>query len=110
MSVEIANNVHAIAVFTSANPPVLDKTRSRGVSADPTRGGAGTFQLVLEQPLKPANGVVAGATISPNATAGTVNAELDADGNLDVITKSAVNTAADGGTVTVLVLRLPTIS
>lgn len=111
MSIENANLVHAILVFTSANPPVVDAERSRGIAATGSvaRSGAGTFEATLLEPVTPGDAVVASATISSNATAGIINAEIGADGNIDIVTKSAVNTAADGGTVTVVIYRLPTI-
>lgn len=104
MAIEIKNMVHAMAVFTAANPPVMVK--SFGVTGV-TRLGAGIYDLTLRDPMQVADGTSL-VTVSGGGTNVGAAAVLNGSGGCRVTAYNAAGAAADGaGVVTAMVIAYP---
>lgn len=96
-AIEIANVLQAMASFTSANPPVLQ--RAAGV-VSVSRTGVGTFRLVMEEAIPT---TLTPPQVQPDAilaSAGGAIAAIAVNngvGGIDITTLDAAGAAVDGG-------------
>lgn len=110
MSVEIANNVHAMGLLFLANPPLIGK--NNGFTPNSlTRLSAGVYRLALVDPLDVFGG---GIIVMPAAdTARMVSARFrnfadEGPDNILINSFDAAGAAADIGEVFAIVYRYPT--
>lgn len=98
-AIEIANLLQAMASFTAANPPVVQ--RSCGVLTV-TRTGVGVYRLALEEAIPTAltpPQIQADAALGGAGGAIATIAANNGVGGIDVTTLDAAGAAVDGGNV-----------
>lgn len=98
-AIKIANLLQAMASFTAANPPVVQ--RSCGVISV-TRQGAGVYRLVLEEAIPAA---LTPPQMQPDANLASTGGAIasvafnNGLGGIDITTLDAAGVAVDGGNV-----------